>query len=89
MTQGSPLVRFDSTELSNRFELQLQGISVERKINPGAYKLSPQSVWRALEIVFSQSQSLVHVDLLRRQRRLREPAKSKEVSGTSLFQQEV
>jgi hypothetical protein len=40
MTQDSPLVKFDSTELSNRFELQLQGISVERKINPGAYHLS-------------------------------------------------
>lgn len=29
MTKYSPLVRVDGTELSNRFELQLQGISVE------------------------------------------------------------
>jgi hypothetical protein len=40
MTQDGPLVRFDSTELSNRFELRLQGISVERKINPGVSHLS-------------------------------------------------
>ena len=33
MTQNSPMVRFNSTKLSDRFELQSQGISVERKIN--------------------------------------------------------
>ena len=40
MTQNSPLVRLDSTELSSRFELQSQAISAERKINQGAYHLS-------------------------------------------------
>jgi hypothetical protein len=32
MTQDSPLVRFDSAKLSNSLELQIQGISAERKI---------------------------------------------------------
>jgi hypothetical protein len=40
MTQNGPLVSFDGTELSNRLELQCQEISVERKINLGAYHLS-------------------------------------------------
>jgi hypothetical protein len=42
MTQGSPLVRIDSIELSDGFKLQLQGISTEqqiRKINPGRQAL--------------------------------------------------
>jgi hypothetical protein len=87
MTQDSPLFRFDSTELSNRFELQIQYRgSAGTEGQPR--RLSPRSLWRrALEFGLSQrgNQSLVRVDLQRRQRRLQEPARLKEVSGTSLL----
>src|SRR5260221_1105671 len=35
MMQGGPLIRSNSTELSDRFKLRLQWIGVERTINPG------------------------------------------------------
>ena len=87
MTQGSPLVGIDSTELSDGFELQLQGISTENGNGRSTQCWSPQSVWCALELGYSQrpqegNQGLVHENLPRQRLRQQGRAKPKEISGT-------